>query len=397
MIDLTKPNMSDVSDDYFMTPVESKTKKTSYKAAKLKKSQEQKEKHVPSASSVWIENGTSYFYKELGKVSPALDKAVYTVEITPQGEFFLQREEDAFDFPYKVYGLESKLINRVHRQYEATTGNLGLLLNGIKGTGKTVTAKQICNKLNIPVILITHHIDGAQFFINSIQQDIVVFVDEYEKVYDDKDSDMLTIMDGVLNSEHRRVFLLTTNSLWINENLLQRPGRIRYLKTFGDLTVPVIEEIIDDRLNNKEFRESCIKFISNLQIITVDIVKAIIDECNIHNEGPDEFKDVFNVKKIIGKFNVSILDPTDGKTLISFKKGVPISPKSFEEEYEGQFEDTFFSVGGHVVGRILEIVDRETIKVTPWIKGKAKESAEPVTYKIEHADSIHSTYNRYAF
>ena len=74
---------------------------------------------------------------------------------------------------------------------------------------------------------------------------------------------MLSIMDGATNSEHRRVFLLTTNSLYINDNLLQRPGRIRYLKTFKDLTPEIIEEIVDDFLIYKEIPESDVFVLTN--------------------------------------------------------------------------------------------------------------------------------------
>jgi len=58
---------------------------------------------------------------------------------------------------------------------------------------------------------------------------VIIFVDEYEKVFrSDGDYDgstgILTLMDGALSSEYRRLFLFTTNTLSVNSNLLQRPG-----------------------------------------------------------------------------------------------------------------------------------------------------------------------------
>ncbi len=234
-----------------------------------------------------------------------------------------------------------------------------MLLNGVKGTGKTVTAKIICNELKQPVILVTHFIEGSHFFLNSIPQDITIFIDEYEKVFGEE-ADMLTIMDGALNSDCRRVFMLTTNKLYINENLLQRPGRIRYLKTFGDLQAEVTEEIVDDRLINKKFKNDCMKFISNLELITVDVVNSIIDEINIHDEETANFKDVFNVKKITGKFNVSIVDLAGNLT--EFKKGVTINPRKIDVE-EDQILGNYFYVGNDQLGRIIEVIDWCTIKV----------------------------------
>jgi hypothetical protein len=103
-------------------------------------------------------------------------------------------------------------------------------------------------------------------------------------------------MDGIFKSEYKHVFLLTTNDLYINRNMLQRPGRIRYVKTYEDLTSDIVEEIIDDLLINKSHKEDCIASISKLEIITVDLVKSIIQEINIHNESPKKFMDFFNVK-----------------------------------------------------------------------------------------------------
>ena len=88
-----------------------------------------------------------------------------------------------------------------------------------------------------------------------------------------------------------------SNTLYVNENLLARPSRIRYLKVFGNLELPIIFEILDDLLINKAHKDSLITYISSLEIITVDIVKAIIEECNIHDCPAEDFQDFFNVQK----------------------------------------------------------------------------------------------------
>lgn len=56
---------------------------------------------------------------------------------------------DKFVFPYKMYGLQNEFIDHVIKTYHATEGNLGIMLTGTKGTGKTVTAKELANKLNL--------------------------------------------------------------------------------------------------------------------------------------------------------------------------------------------------------------------------------------------------------
>ena len=198
---------------------------------------------MADVKKVWNAEGKRLYLSHPSQEFEKLDNAIYTVGIDDFGRFYLVKNSDGFTFNYKLYGLESDLINRIIKTYEATSGNLGVLLNGLKGTGKTVSSKVIATNLNQPIILVDSHIKGIHTFLNSISQNITIFIDEYEKVFGDS-SAMLTIMDGALNSEFRRVFLLTTNELYVEKNLIQRPGRIRYLKKFEDLKPAVVEEIV---------------------------------------------------------------------------------------------------------------------------------------------------------
>ena len=305
----------------------------------------------------WIVNGRKFILENVSTEYSKLPVAIYRVELSKFG-FYLNKLEDEFKFEYKLYGLEESLINRITKTYEHTDSNLGVLLNGIKGTGKTVSSKVICNNLKLPVIIVDVPFDGLHAYLNAIPQDIVIFIDEYEKVYEEK-STMLTIMDGALDSEFRRVFLFTTNSLYINENLLQRPGRIRYLKTFKDLSAKIVEEIIDDCLIYKEHKDKTIEFISQLETITIDIVKAICQEINIHNEPPTEFESVFNVKKMSGKYDVYQL--IDGKEKL-FRKNTKVSPRT---EFDiDDAEGRSFYIDNDYMGSITKVLDKNVIEVT---------------------------------
>ena len=250
----------------------------------------------------WQVSGNNYFPDEKSSQMDLLPPGVYNIKHHPIKGLFLAQTDDCFEFNHKIYGVEEKFVNRVITSYNSVTDNLGVLLNGIKGSGKSVTSKLICNRLkdSLPIIIVDAQYDGLPQFIAEIQQEIIVFIDEYEKIYENYSSDVLTIMDGVFKTAHKRLFLLTTNNLYINQNMLQRPGRIRYLKTFGDLELSVVNEIIDDMLIYPVFKDDCIEAISTLEIITIDLVKAIINEVNIHNESPKEFMDVFNVKNKSG-------------------------------------------------------------------------------------------------
>ncbi|WP_295723753.1 AAA family ATPase [uncultured Leptotrichia sp.] len=88
-----------------------------------------------------------------------------------------------FVFDYKIYGLQEDFINHVIKTYnEAQTGNLGILLNGTKGTGKTVAAKMIANRLHLPVIIVQNmgqemNLQMMNYLSTEINFDCVFFFD----------------------------------------------------------------------------------------------------------------------------------------------------------------------------------------------------------------------------
>ena len=234
------------------------------------------------SNKVWMVNGSSYSQIDPNfEIEKTLSPGIYNLELTMFG-FQLKKFANEFVFPYKVYQLESEFIDHVLKTYENTTGNLGILLNGTKGTGKTVTAKILANRLNLPIIVLKSMGDQNQAmieYISSLNSDCVLFMDEFEKNFKESDSTILQIMDGVYNSNHRKIFLLTTNEMSINENLVGRPSRIRYVKHFGNLSMETINEYLDDALTCAEARTDIVKFLGNKVRIGKNITKSNLN-CN---------------------------------------------------------------------------------------------------------------------
>ena len=257
----------------------------------------------------WIQNGDSFRRVE-GEVSNVEKPGpgVYELDLIPFTGWILNKSMERFTFPYKVYGLQNSFIEYVEETYSKTTGNFGILFNGTKGTGKSVTAKTLANDLNLPVIIMRNmkdNNDSMISYIASFNFDCVLFFDEFEKQFGDCDSCLLQIMDGVYTSEFRKIFLLTTNELTINPNLLSRPSRIRYVRQFGNLEKNIVEEVINDTLKDLSVKDDVMDYIDTLEISTIDILKAIIEEINIHGFAKfDEFKKSFNVQNATYMYHV---------------------------------------------------------------------------------------------
>lgn len=250
----------------------------------------------------WLQSNNTYKKVE-GDFSTVetVPVGIYNIGLSMSG-WYLEKYADKFTFDYKIYGLQTEFCEHVLKTYKNTKGNFGIMLTGTKGTGKTVTAKILANYFNLPVIIIKDTGDSNQAmieYLSGFNFDCVLFFDEFEKNFSDKDSTILQIMDGVYNSGYRKIFLLTTNEMSINENLVGRPSRIRYVRRFGNLDLKTVEEYLDDALEVPEARQELIDFIDTLTISTIDILKTIVNEVNIHGiQGLMKAKEFFNVSTL---------------------------------------------------------------------------------------------------
>ena len=361
--------------------------------------------------NAWHQSGSTFIIDEVTSQLDQLPLGVYKLQFDEvRQRFFLTKVSEKFEFPYKIYNNESKFVDRVKKTWDGTTGNMGILLNGTKGTGKTVTAEQICNNMNQPVIIISQNYAKLTNFLNEIQQNVTLFFDEYDKIFD-RSGNLLTIMDGALKTDSRFLFLMTTNNQWVETNMLQRPSRIRYIKQYGDLPLETIIQIVDDMLIHIHHRQSTIEMISNLPIITMDLVKSIIQEVNIHDEEPVSFKDFFNVAgdNESKNFNIYYIDEDGQKKLHT-----PNATINFRDINSTVIGQTFRILTGKPEkgcetgwqGDITNVISDTQFVVSVEIeevlhKGTPEETVNEYdierVYIIEEIKKRHSVFNAYAF
>lgn len=253
------------------------------------------------------------------------------------------RDTNEFRLPLKLYDIDTSFRKIVKRSYESYDTNLGVLLMGNKGQGKSVTAKLLCKELGLPVITITGRIpvdvDFIKFF-NGIEQDFVLFIDEFEKLFDTTDGHddtkyhsqekFLSFMDGVSGDKKNKIVFIFTSNENVNEYLINRPSRIKFVREYNELPEELFHQIADDLLVNKKYKQDLEENLSFLNL-NIDLLISIINDVNLFNQPFSSFSEIYNYKFELYRYDVYLTDKETGKerwyTTITLDKKPKINTK----------------------------------------------------------------------
>lgn len=210
----------------------------------------------------------------------------------------------SYKFPKKVYGDVAKLGNNILRTWVNRSKNTGVLLSGPQGVGKSLMAQYLINKgikeHEAVVINVTKPIVSKAAFdmIAEIPCPVIVFIDEFEKIYNWEDQNkLLTYMDG--GSLEGVLWLLTVNNLnAMGPYFFHRPSRIYYHIKYDNVEMSVVEDILNERLRNKKIKRDVMRAISKFSVRTYDTILSFIGEVNSNKEAtPEEILNYLNIKK----------------------------------------------------------------------------------------------------
>lgn len=233
-------------------------------------------------------------------LSETLEPRCYTIMQDEFGNFFLSTV-DSFSIPQKMYGKTETYSDRILTTFADRAKSTGVLLNGEKGSGKTLLAKLLCvngAKLGYPTIVVNTPFFGDDFnsFTQSISQPAIVLFDEFEKVYNrEQQEKMLTLLDGVYQS--KKLFVLTCNDKWrLDSNMRNRPGRLYYMLEFSGLDAEFVREYCEDNMIHRDLIESVCKTAAIFDEFNFDMLQTMVEEINRYRCTPAEAIELLNIK-----------------------------------------------------------------------------------------------------
>lgn len=241
-----------------------------------------------------------------------LEPGIYVSRYDPDEGFALE-EYGSISVEERVYGQHQKKIEKTFNAYDHMDRNLGILLSGDKGIGKTLFLKMLTAEAvrrGMAVIVVDRYYSGIDAFLVKITQECVILFDEYEKRFGESNNtrsindnrfgigmspfdtahnmmpmyshqtELLELFDGI--SGGKKMFVLTCNDIGtINNYLIDRPGRIHYHFRFSYPTPKDSRQYLKDNLKPEYHSE--IQTILNYSFFTkinYDSLRAIAFEIN---------------------------------------------------------------------------------------------------------------------
>ena len=241
-----------------------------------------------------VNTGSTFkIYSDNLRVMDRIPAATYAVSFNKEQGFILELQPDIV-VKEKTYGVLDEKVNKVLNTFDKFERNLGVILSGKKGIGKSMYAKLLAQRAvskGLPLFIVNNFIPGIADYLASIEQEAVVLFDEFDKTFNsghkndigDPQTEMLTLFDGLYQG--KKLFVVTCNDLHnLNDYLVNRPGRFHYHFRFECPNADEIREYLKDKMSEEYHKEieEVVKFSGKVEV-NYDCLRAIAFE--IQNSG----------------------------------------------------------------------------------------------------------------
>lgn len=225
----------------------------------------------------------------------------YNLEFDEYESYTYLTCDGELSLPDKIYGSD-EIKDRIIKSYNNSSKSMGVLLEGLKGSGKTLFAKQLAKASNLPIIIVkdSYPIWKACEAFAKFSQPVVILLDEIEK--NDMrwpTSKLLKLLDGIQDGAKKLTIMTCNDSSYLDDNLMNRCGRIRYHLMYERLSEEVVKNIIDTSVGDNINKDELFDFITTkIDVLSYDNVITICDEVNLFPElSFDEIVRVLNITK----------------------------------------------------------------------------------------------------
>lgn len=303
--------------------------------------------------------GSMYqIYGEDLKIFNKLPTQVYSVRFSENTGFFLKQHDPIEIKEDKIYGVHMSKVRKVINAFSKFNKNLGVILSGDKGIGKSLFAKILSTeaiKQELPVVIVDTYIPGIASFIESIDQEILVMFDEFDKTFGgvkaedgrmDPQAELLTLFDGL--AQGKKLFVITCNNLnKLNDYLVNRPGRFHYHFRFEYPSDAEIKEYLKDRIENEYHNEieKVINFAHRVDL-NYDCLRSIAFELNNGLLFEEAIKDlnILNLEDASYKLTLHLKDGRESEKIQRLDLFNKESDNITEFEIEGIYVDAIYKI-----------------------------------------------------
>jgi len=230
-----------------------------------------------------------------------LPPGAYKVEFSQMRGFSLSVHNDLL-VKEKMYGTSYKKADKVMNTFNHLDRNMGVILSGPKGVGKTMFARRLAElgkEQGLPLILVDAPYPGIEDFIESIEQECIVLFDEFEKTFRKAKEEeggpqerLLSLFDGIDGG--KKLYVITCNRVsGLNEYFLNRPGRFHYHFILSTPTGDEVREYMEDNLDGdaRKYIDNIVT-LSSMSAFTYDVLRAIAFELNLGNSLSETMMDL---------------------------------------------------------------------------------------------------------
>lgn len=279
-------------------------------------------------------------YNDTVRTFDELPPKTYAVKFAKMWGFYLEEYADIAVNEEKVYGGQLEKARKVMEAYQRFDRNLGVILSGDKGIGKSLFARLLAVyavKQGIPVLVVEQYVSGIASYLAGIDRRVMLLFDEFDKTFggikppegaQEPQTEMLGLFDGI--SQGKKLFVITCNEIrHLNDCIVNRPGRFHYHFRFDYPSEEEIRNYLTDKLEKKYYDEidRIVEFSRKVDL-NYDCLRAIALEVNSGEKFNTAIRDLNILNLAQDKYDLAV----------HFRNGKVIGAQGIDIDFFGQEE-----------------------------------------------------------